>query len=54
MWWLCTRALLKLNPRPTRMALGGFLLGGNARVMRGAFGCGALRYRAIVAVKPLV
>ena len=51
--WLCVQPLLlHADPRPLGKAVWGFVLGGDARTMRRAFGSGALKYCAIIAVKP--
>ncbi|GBF97100.1 gamma-tocopherol methyltransferase [Raphidocelis subcapitata] len=51
--WLCLQPLLlHADARPLAKAVWGFVLGGDARIMRRAFGGGALMYRAFVAVKP--
>lgn len=44
--------ILFLNFEPVKMAIMGFVLGHNCRIMRRAFGSGTLQYRVLVAIKP--
>lgn len=50
--WLCLSPIARGIFEPARMGVSGFILGHNCRVMRRAFGCGALQYRVVVAAKP--
>jgi hypothetical protein len=52
MLWVCITPLFFGNPEPFLKGVHGFVLGATHRTMARAFGSGALRYRAIVAVKP--